>query len=821
MNGLRLLCVVFWLAVEASLWAQPTFGVITGTVLDPDGNVLPGVVVTLFELESSSLDGQGAGPSVRSTVTDAVGGFALEGVSPDTYVVRAELFGFSPTSSTVVVGVQDRSTDLRLALTVAPVSEIVDVVPSTRAGEPMETDTFDADFMGTFQLPTDRFQEALPLLPGVIRDPKGRLSFNGTRPSQSALLVNGANATDPVTGQFAMELPLSVIDEVEVHAIPYSAEFGRVSGAVANIRTRAGGDEWDVDVGSFIPTPRFRDGTIKGFNTVTPRLRVSGPLSPGKVWISQAVSYLFTRARVKEDALPGADEQTTEAFDAFTQVDVQFDERHSMTATMSVFPSKIDHRGIDSLTPALATPDTESDGWNLAVANRLATGPDTLWETQLAARHFGVDVRPTGSGPTQLTPDGLRGNYFNAISRDSKQFELGIRRTQGLNWFGQRHLVKVGLQVMSTSFTGLDRSGPVEVRGAEGQLLRRFTFRGAGELHASDVVTSGFFQDHWRLTPRLALDLGLRIDHDAMVGESALSPRTAFALALDERGDTFLKGGVGVFFDQVFLQVDAFERFQQRVEQDFHGDSNAPVGPPVVFENRVDDDFEAPLSLVWNVEFDRRLSDALTFRVNYRENRARDRLLVNRVVRPDRAELVLSSTGHLTAREFDTTLRWLVREGSDLFVSFSKIRTDGDLNDFNLIYDTVRDPLLLANQAGHQPFDVPNRALIWGVIRLPRGFTVTPDIEWRNGFRYSVFDERYTVVGERNDSRFPSFFAADLGVTKRIRVRGREADVGIQLYNLGSHDNPRDVISNLASPRFGDLRNSVGTSLSVRFGVGL
>ena len=70
-----------------------------------------------------------------------------------------------------------------------------------------------------------------PQQPGVIRDPRGRLSFNGTRPSQSTLLVNGTNATDPVTGQFAVELPLSVIDTVEVHAIPYSAEFGQVSGA--------------------------------------------------------------------------------------------------------------------------------------------------------------------------------------------------------------------------------------------------------------------------------------------------------------------------------------------------------------------------------------------------------------------------------------------------------------------------------------------------------------------------------------------------------------------------------------------------------------
>ena len=192
---------------------------------------------------------------------------------------------------------------------------------STGAGEPLAEDEFETEFLRVFQLPTDRFQEALPLLPGVVRDPRGRLSFNGTRPSQSTLLVNGTNATDPVTGQFAFELPLNVIDTVEVHAIPYSAEHGRVSGAVTEVRTVAGDDHWDFDVGSLVPKPRFRNGTVMGINTATPRAQVSGPLRRGRAWLSQAFSYRFVRSEVKE-TIPGEDEEVVQGFDAFTQVDV-------------------------------------------------------------------------------------------------------------------------------------------------------------------------------------------------------------------------------------------------------------------------------------------------------------------------------------------------------------------------------------------------------------------------------------------------------------------------------------------------------------------
>ena len=164
------------------------------------------------------------------------------------------------------------------------------------------------------------------------------------------------------------------------------------------------------------------------------------------------------------------------------------------------------------LRPASATPNTETGGWNVAIADELATGPNTIWQTQFALRGFDVAVRPKGTGPAQLTPDGLRSNYFNEIDRESRQVELNTARLQGWRWGTQEHLVKVGGQLLATSFDGIDRSGPIEMRGADGRLLKRITFQGPGELDASDVITSAYVQDHWQVSPRLALDLGLRYD---------------------------------------------------------------------------------------------------------------------------------------------------------------------------------------------------------------------------------------------------------------------------------------------------------------------
>ena len=165
------------------LHAQSRAAQISGTVVDPVGHVLPGVTVTLEMVEGGpSAIGLPARGTVASTVTSGTGQFTFETVPAGTYAVIAELDGYTRGLHSPVRVLEGQSIDLRLSL--APLAEVVDVVASTGAGRPIEADEIQAELLRVFQLPTDRFQESLPLLPGVIRDPKGRLSFNGTRPSR-------------------------------------------------------------------------------------------------------------------------------------------------------------------------------------------------------------------------------------------------------------------------------------------------------------------------------------------------------------------------------------------------------------------------------------------------------------------------------------------------------------------------------------------------------------------------------------------------------------------------------------------------------------
>ena len=182
--------------------------------------------------------------------------------------------------------------------------------------------------------------------------------------------------------------------------------------------------------------------------------------------------------------------------------------------------------------------------------------------------------------------------------------------------------------------------------------------------------------------------------------------------------------------------------------------------------------------------------------------------------------LLLSSRGSSRVREFDVTVRKHLPSDGNLFFSYVKSRTSGDLNDFKTLYGDRRSPILLDNENSLQPFDVPHRLLLWGVINLPHGIAVVPGFEWRTGFPYTVFTAGYQVIGERNrGGRFPNFFSADLAVTKGLTVKGKSFRVGFQIFNLTGHYNPRDVYSNVASPNFGEFADSVDFSFRVRLGL--
>ena len=273
----------------------------------------------------------------------------------------------------------------------------------------------------------------------------------------------------------------------------------------------------------------------------------------------------FVRSRVY-DVAAGEDERVLESYDSFTQRDFRFAEKHHLTTTFSYFPLEVDNLGLNALVTANATPDFNSKGWNFAVSER-SFFSRTFVETIIAVKTFDVAVGPKGDAPSRLTPEGLRGNYFNELDRDSLRFEVASSCTHAApDLFGE-HIMKIGGNVSYTSFTGTDMGRRVEILSNEGGVIQRVEYVGDPAVGGEDVQFRLTCRDRWRLTDCLGFNIGLRYDYDRLVSEHQLAPRVSTAFALDRKGRTVIKAGWGIFYDRVLLYAtasivskDAFER---------------------------------------------------------------------------------------------------------------------------------------------------------------------------------------------------------------------------------------------------------------------
>src|SRR5204863_8056309 len=113
-----------------------------------------------------------------------------------------------------------------------------------------------AQAMRIAPLASERFQDALPLIPGVVRGPDGLLNINGTRSNQSALRFNNADGTDPVTGEDAIELPIDAVSSVQVRGAAFAPEFVLSAGAMTTVESERAGDAWHVVLNELEPRVR-------------------------------------------------------------------------------------------------------------------------------------------------------------------------------------------------------------------------------------------------------------------------------------------------------------------------------------------------------------------------------------------------------------------------------------------------------------------------------------------------------------------------------------------------------------------------------------
>jgi hypothetical protein len=218
--------------------AQVGTSTVTGTVTDPQGNVISGATVRL-------ISSQGA---VRTVVTNDSGVYVFPSVQTGTYKIEVEQAGFKKSSVANVRALVDISTEINVRLELGEVSEVVNV---DAASLESVVNTQDASLGNNF---VSRQILSLPLLGRNVANllslqagvtPDG--SVTGGRADQANITLDGIDVNNQQNAS-AFETVLRVnpdsVDEFRVTTSNPDASKGRSSGAQISLITKSGSNEF-------------------------------------------------------------------------------------------------------------------------------------------------------------------------------------------------------------------------------------------------------------------------------------------------------------------------------------------------------------------------------------------------------------------------------------------------------------------------------------------------------------------------------------------------------------------------------------------------
>ena len=261
----RILYLFFMvLAVSPFVAAQIITGTIQGVVIDTTGAVLPGVDITVRNLDTNQ---------VRTSLTNETGDFLVPLLSVGTYEVTAELPGFQ---TSVKTGMQ-LQVEQRMNLTFTlEVGAITDTVTVTEAAPLVQSDTatvgtiIDAQKIVELPLNGRRFSRIGLLIPTATqnragaadgRDQRDMFSVAGLPARYNNYMIDGIENNDNAINMAAVKPSMDSVQEYKILAGTYSAEYGRGGGAQVNVVSKTGGNAFHGSIFEF-----YRDSSMDAKN---------------------------------------------------------------------------------------------------------------------------------------------------------------------------------------------------------------------------------------------------------------------------------------------------------------------------------------------------------------------------------------------------------------------------------------------------------------------------------------------------------------------------------------------------------------------------
>ncbi|MGH9942201.1 MAG: TonB-dependent receptor [Pyrinomonadaceae bacterium] len=631
--------------------AQVSTADVTGRVLDQNGAAVPGATVTA----RNNATGQ-----ARTATTDEAGDYTMTQLPPGTYELTVEAQGFAKALlKDAALNVGSKQT-VNFDLKPGQITETIEV-----SAEALFVETTKSELGGVVtpievqNLPLlNRTFAGLSVIMPEARpvgnfDPTktrvGNVAFNGGDGRQVDVNVDGGDNKDNVVGSLLQNFAYESIQEFQVLQHRWTAESGRAVGGVINVISKSGSNEFH---GSFFAN--FRDEALRTFDFFDKRNQILNPSyekpsfsrqevggSLGGPIVKEKLFFFFSIERFRErqvnalspiaalqlPAIPGVTVGPIPTPYNDTLLTAKVD--HNLTDNQSMF-YRFSYQKNDSPNDQIAVPATadltggntnNNKLYSLVVNHTLTLSPTKL---NLFTFHFqdfnnailGVTDTPNIVFPSVQT--GRNANVPQATLEKKYQFR------DDFSWTAGQHTMKFGVNYINTKLDGFFFFGaqgyqltffddPLTIRNNTNGLypqgfatpgaVRQLTFSDGEGTHKQTLNQLAlYFQDDFKVTPRLTLNLGLRWDANignlidqtnnrtilllqrlnhpraqAIAGDpeklsrttpswTEFQPRFGFAYDPTGSGRTVIRGGYGIFYDQLFQNLTLFSLTQTNPE---------------------------------------------------------------------------------------------------------------------------------------------------------------------------------------------------------------------------------------------------------------
>jgi hypothetical protein len=434
------------------------------------------------------------------------------------------------------------------------------------------------------------------------------------------ITVDGMDNNDDVVGGPLMNIPQDAVQEFQVATNRFSADLGRSAGSVVNVVTRSGGESpygsaalfvrdqrwqalpatveeqtagdppFDREQVSFTLGGPFRAKRLFGFGALEIRNQDGGVLVGARDTVAQTIRRTFAPAPLDDllgtfraDWRVRSEDEVTVRYASQRQDDIAAStvERSIGTASQRQ-QSRNRHQSV-------------LGSWTRVLSDRAVnalSGSYSDFDNTIAPVDPGVQLTfpSIQAGSSFRVPQGTtqqRWQFADAVSllRGTHQWKIGgeVQRVDARFDLG---VFRDGRIELIEDFPAFDRNGDGRVN--DDDLLFAVTLRsGAPDRDlvipdADNVHLAGYVQDDWRVQPHLSVNLGVRYEVDTDVNNRSrvdeLNPIVASFVTLPRRRDTnnwaprvgfnwsttdartSLRGGYGIYFDRVTLQILSLER---------------------------------------------------------------------------------------------------------------------------------------------------------------------------------------------------------------------------------------------------------------------